>query len=69
MLKRIKAIEGKTIKTAEHGGGDFTGCDNRTLQLCFTDGTTFCLDIESELTAEAIFYRAPNGKGQKVYQE
>jgi hypothetical protein len=67
-VKRIKTIEGKTIKEAEYGGGDFEGADNRTVQLTFTDGTSFCIDFQTKACAEGVFYSQPNGPGKKLYK-
>ena len=69
-LTRVRAIEGKTIATAKQGGGEFEQCDNRTLQLQFTDGTTFCLDVETRQVAEGTLYRNVKGDdGKRLYRQ
>jgi hypothetical protein len=65
-MKGIKQIEGKTIKSVEHGGGNFEGKDNSTFQLSFTDGTTLCINFETETSTEVVFYKTEDEEEGKL---
>jgi hypothetical protein len=56
------------IKQAEHGGGDFEEYDNRTLQLQFTDGSTFCFNVESPLRADGMFFKKETVSGKPIFK-
>lgn len=56
MLRPIARLEGKTIQKAEQGGEEYHGRENRSLQLTFTDGTVFVLEVSSGFHAEGLYF-------------
>ena len=68
-MQSIKEIKGKTIKDAKWNYGEFSGCDNRSFEFQFTDGTTFSVNIESRCSGEALVFKNGNDEKPKVVRK
>jgi hypothetical protein len=61
MLKKISLLDGKTIATVELSGDSYAECEDRQLEITFTDGAMLNFTVSgkhgSPLEAECAIYR------------